>query len=244
MYERISLFFYNEFLPAIPRIFIAILIGLAISKPLELELFSVEINKQLEADYETHVNDYATLLRQIDEERKAELKQEVGILEHKLAESQREIDTKTQTLNAEINGEISGYKGYNVRAERLDTLVQIAHRERIALKREISAKKKELDRMSASRQEKLKTYELEQQEQRGFFDRINALSNLLEKPENTSIWWSNFIIICLIVLIETAPVIVKLISSRGPYDADLEYENKKYMLARDKAIRSIKYDKS
>lgn len=49
--------------------------------------------------------------------------------------------------------------------------------------------------------------------------------NIIKKADNTMYWMSMAIII-LFIVIETAPIFVKLISSKGQYDIALEYESK------------------
>ena len=56
--------------------------------------------------------------------------------------------------------------------------------------------------------------------------RLEALGNL--KSWGNPVWWASLVITLLFILLETAPVTVKLLSKRGPYDEVLdriEYEN-------------------
>ena len=46
--------------------------------------------------------------------------------------------------------------------------------------------------------------------------RLDALGRLTER--SSAIAWANWFIILLFIAIETAPVLVKLISGKGPYD--------------------------
>lgn len=244
-FEKIQNFFYYEFVPAFPRLVIALLIGLAISKPLELKLFDIEIEKQLDEDYENTVRDFENLIINNSKERERELKNDLMILEKAIKEKQIYIDNKIDTLNLEILGERGRkLKGYGIRAERLDELITEAKVEKQEIKSEINAIKEELNTMNSTLKTKLENYKEEQRDRVGFFDRIEALSNLIKDPENKSIWWSNFLIICLIVLIETAPILVKLISARGPYDSELEWINKKVMIQKDREIRDIKFKRN
>ena len=63
----------------------------------------------------------------------------------------------------------------------------------------------------------------------GFAARLEALGRLTSK--NWSLWLANIFIILLFIAIETAPVMVKLISSKGPYDYMLETEEYNHELA-------------
>jgi hypothetical protein len=50
--------------------------------------------------------------------------------------------------------------------------------------------------------------------------RLESLGNL--KSFGNSVWWASLVITLLFILLETAPVTVKLLSKRGPYDEILE----------------------
>lgn len=50
--------------------------------------------------------------------------------------------------------------------------------------------------------------------------RLEALGNI--SSFGNSIWWASFVITLLFIALETAPVIVKLLTKRGPYDERLD----------------------
>jgi hypothetical protein len=52
---------------------------------------------------------------------------------------------------------------------------------------------------------------------------MTALSELAKKSD--SVRWANWFVIFLLILIETTPVIVKLMSPSGPYDVKLNFTN-------------------
>ena len=62
--------------------------------------------------------------------------------------------------------------------------------------------------------------------------RMDALSNITQKSE--AIWLANWFIILLFIAVETAPVFVKLISPRGPYDH--------LLLIEERGIESMMYE--
>jgi len=71
--------------------------------------------------------------------------------------------------------------------------------------------------------EKLMTQEIQSRKEaslNGLASRMEALSRLTES--SSAIWIANWFIILLFIAIETAPVFVKLISNRGPYDYRLQ----------------------
>ena len=50
--------------------------------------------------------------------------------------------------------------------------------------------------------------------------RLEALGNI--SSFGNSIWWASFVITLLFIVLETAPVVVKLLTKRGPYDEKLD----------------------
>jgi multidrug efflux pump subunit AcrA (membrane-fusion protein) len=62
--------------------------------------------------------------------------------------------------------------------------------------------------------------QLKRDQLNGFASRLDALGTLTQN--SAPIRWANWFIILLFIAIETAPVFVKLISPRGPYDDLLE----------------------
>lgn len=62
--------------------------------------------------------------------------------------------------------------------------------------------------------------------------RMDALSNITKK--SYAIWLANWFIILLFVAVETAPVFVKLISPRGPYDH--------LLLIEERGVESMMYE--
>ncbi|MBK7438373.1 MAG: DUF4407 domain-containing protein [Saprospiraceae bacterium] len=50
--------------------------------------------------------------------------------------------------------------------------------------------------------------------------RLEALGNI--SSFGNSIWWASLVITLLFIVLETAPVVVKLLTKRGPYDEKLD----------------------
>ncbi|HMH21280.1 MAG TPA: DUF4407 domain-containing protein, partial [Puia sp.] len=72
---------------------------------------------------------------------------------------------------------------------------------------------------NAGKEVKRKQYEARVTEDVGFLERNKALSDLSAKEG--SVFWANLLISLLIILIETGPILSKLIMSTGPYDLAL-----------------------
>ena len=67
--------------------------------------------------------------------------------------------------------------------------------------------------------------------------RIEAMSRLA--GQNTAMWWAEWFIILLFIALETAPVFVKLISSKGPYDNLLKVEEYRFASAETEELAKI-----
>ncbi len=72
----------------------------------------------------------------------------------------------------------------------------------------------------------------------GFLERNKALSDLAD--EESSVWWSNFLLSLLIILIEIGPVLSKLILNVGPYDVALGKEELLHMATAEQELRTEK----
>ncbi len=239
--ERAWNFIYFELLPAIPRILIALLIGIAISKPLELKLFEYEIQEQLELDNEVSLKDYSDLLDEQNIEEKGKLEGEIEALKTEKNAFSAFINQKQNELNMELGGKNIGKRGEGVISQNIRIEIHDAKNERQKTEAQIETLNDQLLTNELLKKEQVQQFEKEQLSKIGFFKKMEALSNLTKDPAKPTIWWANLIIVFLIVLIEMAPVLVKLISVRGPYDAALDYYNRKIMIELDREIKEIKY---
>ena len=72
----------------------------------------------------------------------------------------------------------------------------------------------------------------------GFLERNKALTDLAS--EETSVFWTSFLLSLLIILIEVGPIISKLIMPMGPYDIALAKEELTSMAAAEEEMRRNK----
>lgn len=243
-FEKVWNNFYNQWLPAIPRILIAILIGITISKPLELELFRPEVEKELKVVEKQELkrikkgieDSYAQL--QLKKEEVKDLKMEIA-----------ELEAETREVESAFVGEADGTTGTGLKGYEDVAKIKENRFNRIKTEndKKIDRKYEKIKRLEDDillSNKKLETEKLAAEEKakiHGFLDKIKALSSLINLEENHAMKATNYLIVFLIILIETAPVFVKLISSRGPYDAELQFVNKKRMLMLDRKYRELKF---
>ncbi len=215
--------FYREFIMALPRIILAILISIVIAKPLELKIFEKEINAELiimdqqqRARQEAQVKSRFILTQD-------SLKSEITSLKKEIQSKVSQRDDLLRIAREEADGTGGSrqknlgpiYKVKKANAEEVENELnhlQAKNEERISML-ELRAQKND-SLLTAS------IGALENASVNGPAARIQAMSRLTE--QNNAMWWAEWFIIILFIALETAPVFVKLISSKGPYDSLLK----------------------
>ena len=209
----------DELLQATPRLILAVIIAVVISKPLELKIFQKEIDQVLlEQKNELTLANKAQIAEQFTPQI-AQLRTEISAINDTVAAKQQEVDALYDVYISEAEGSAGTKllgKGpvYKEKREK--------HDEALA----------ELNQLKQTSQDKITTLETEianlqglQKESEantqpiidnfdGLMARVNALNQL---P-----WLPSFFIFLLFLAIETSPILAKLLSPRGEYDFLLE----------------------
>lgn len=220
----------KQFTQALPRIILAVIIGIVISRPLELKIFDKEIREHLRVEYlrkqqatiDTLNNTFANKY-QVEYKQLINLKTQSDSLESA-------IKNDRQKLNHEIFGtktaETSGVMGYGPYAKMKEESLQKQEiyldtlRSRIQRQENILLQRKEKEGLMDVKI--LSNTGLDSAiNNAGFADRNAALSQLHINPDgstNDSTEYAVIFIACLFVFFECLPVFVKLMSGRDPYD--------------------------
>lgn len=215
--------FWREFLQATPRIILAIIIAVVISKPLELKIFEKEIDRVLlEEKNELTLANQQQIAQQyvpaIDT-----LKSEIKALKDEVAGKEKEVNDLYETYISEAEGRegtlIVG-KGpvYKEKREKHDAELAALQGLRDGNNTKITEKE---DQIVALEQEYARKV-AETQPTIDGFDGLMARVNALDKLP----WLPSFFIFLLFLAVETAPILVKLLSPKGEYDmkfADAEH---------------------
>ncbi len=215
--------FSRELIAALPRIILAILIAVVISKPLELKLFEKEIlgemalmNQEKQKEYKTLVEENYEEIQELKEENKKYQKQ----IDQKAKERQKlfnmiiaEAEGRSPT-NKEGKGPV--YKEKKAEFDKVDEEYRQLFKRNNKL---IDQNKEKINRLENQRDEKIYGNE-SITEYSGFLGRLKALNSLADS--NKSVYYANLFIVFLFIVIEASPMIVKLMSNRGPYDVMLE----------------------
>ncbi|ESU21674.1 hypothetical protein FCR2A7T_01290 [Flavobacterium cauense R2A-7] len=211
--------FWGELIQASPRIVLAMIIAVVISKPLEIKIFEKEIN--------------TVLLKEKNEMAIANKNQVTNYFKGDVTKNQSEIDSIKSNINAKEKEVADLYQSYITEAEgsagtkkmgkgpiykekreahdlalkQLDSLK--ANSAKTITEKEARAKtlQTDLDKKVADSKTIIDSFD-------GLMARINALGKL---P-----WLPSFFIMLLFLAIETSPIIAKLLSPKGEYDFKLE----------------------
>lgn len=210
---------FLELLQATPRIILAVIIAIVISKPLELKIFEKEIDQVLlEQKNELTLANKTQIAAQFTPEIQ-QLNDEIDGLKSEVVAKENEVNDLYETYIAEAEGrkgtEIIG-KGpvYKEKREKHDTALQELQTLRTTNSEKISQKELAISDLVT----KQKAQETNTQPIIDGFDGLMARVNALgELP-----WLPSFFIFLLFLAIETSPIFAKLISPKGEYDAKLQ----------------------
>ncbi|MEB8345888.1 DUF4407 domain-containing protein [Flavobacteriaceae bacterium KMM 6898] len=211
----------NEFLQATPRILLAVIIAVVISKPLEMKIFEKEINQVLlEQKNELTLANKDQIALQYNP-KIAELQQNISALKNDVALKETESNALYDIYISEAEGtagtKLLG-KGpvYKEKREKHDAALAELQLLKVANAQKISDLETQIGGLEVAYKEQVNGSQPIIDGFDGLMARISALDKL---P-----WFPSFFIFLLFLAIETSPIIVKLLSPRGPYDYKLEDE--------------------
>lgn len=228
---------YREWLTALPRIILAVVISIVIARPLELKIFDKEIQSELIVMEQQAFARQEGELKSRYDATLVQLRQDVQKLKSEIAEKSLQRDAMVLAAQQEADG-TGGSKRRN-----LGPIYK-------AKKKDADNAEKELQNLVATNSQRITelqtTIDEREREMKGEIDalertkfngpaaRMEALSRLT--TENPAMWWAHIFIMILFLIIESAPILVKLMSRSGPYDSLLHITEHRY---RSKEIESI-----
>jgi hypothetical protein len=211
--------FGSEFLQATPRIILAVIIAIVISKPLEIKIFEKEINtvllKEKNAMTLSNKKEVATYFKSDLDKNKTE----IDNLKSEITNKEKEVNTLYETYITEAEGTAGTKKlgkgpvfkekiaKHNLASAQLDSIKKANLAKIITIEKNSQTLQTDLDKKVTESQPIIDSFD-------GLMARINALDKL---P-----WLPSFFIMLLFLAIETSPIIAKLLSPKGEYDYKLE----------------------
>ena len=209
----------SEFLQATPRIILAVIIAIVISKPLEIKIFEKEINtvllKEKNAMALNNKKEVANYFKSDLDKNKVEIDK----LKSEITNKEKEVNTLYETYITEAEGTAGTKKlgkgpvfkekiaKHDLAKQELDTLQKTNLAKIAEMEKNTKTLQTDLDKKITETQPIIDGFD-------GLMARINALNKL---P-----WLPSFFIMLLFLAIETSPIIAKLLSPKGEYDYKLE----------------------
>jgi hypothetical protein len=211
--------FLDEFIQATPRIILAIIIAIVISKPLEIKIFEKEIAtvllKEKNAMALQNKKEVANYFQSDLDKNKAQ----IDSLKSDVSKKEKVVNELYSVYIAEAEGTAGTKKlgkgpVYGEKREKHDASLQ----ELATLKTTNQAKITDLETKAKTLQTDLDKKVTETQPIIDGFDGLMARINALNKLP----WLPSFFIMLLFLAIETSPIIAKLLSPKGEFDFKLE----------------------
>jgi hypothetical protein len=230
----------KQIMMALPRLVLALLIGVVIARPLEMKIFDKEINVKMTENLHQKIQlndsllakEYKNQLVNAETERQR-------LLGRKLA-----IEDTLHNLQTAYLQEADGTGGSRQRGiENITRIKQDAYNqskiqfapELLLIDQNLKSQDSIMTTAKASMEDKRKEYEKSAMANMGFLERNKALADL--SAEEASVFWASWLISLLIILIEIGPVLSKLIMPLGPYDIALAKEELLHMANEEGEIR-------
>lgn len=224
----------KQILQATPRVLLAIMIGIVISRPLELKIFDKEIRQKLKTSY---LGGQRSKLDTLNSTFAKKYAAELG----KMIDLRAERDSLTNDINRsrfQLNQEIfgdktnqtSGKMGYGTYAKQKEAVLnqKMARlevvRSEMGKMEELISRRKELEGVASERMFNGKQLD-SLANVAGFADRNWALGQLSfnnDGSRDVGTYLAITFIGLLFILFECLPVFVKLMSNKGPYDIALQ----------------------
>lgn len=211
--------FIDEIIQASPRIILALIIAIVISKPLELKIFEKEINQVLlEQKNEMTLANKTQIAQQFTPN--------IAALQNDITSLQNQINTKETEVNALYSTYISEAEGtagtkllgkgpvYKEKREKHDAALAELQQLKLDNKAKITNIEAQISDLQGHYKTQIETSQPIINNFDGLMARVNALSKL---P-----WLPSLFIFLMFLAIETSPILAKLLSPKSSYDFKLE----------------------
>ena len=209
----------DEFIQAFPRIILAIIIAIVISKPLELKIFEKEINQVLlEQKNELTLANKEQIAKQYNPN--------INNLSNEITALQQQITTKEAEVNALYNIYITEAEGtagtkllgkgpvYQEKRDKHDASLTELEQLKIDNKAKIATLEAQIAELGTNLNSKIEASQPIIDGFDGLMARVNALNKLPLLP--------SLFIFLLFLAIETSPIFAKILSPKSEYDFKLE----------------------
>ncbi|MBN1181242.1 MAG: DUF4407 domain-containing protein [Bacteroidales bacterium] len=232
----------KEITSSLPRIILAVLLAVVISLPLKLKLFEKEINAELVTLISDRTINYTNqVFKEFDElsmleEKNIQLNNEIGV-------KQKQRDQLFNMIIEEAEGRSpTGIVGkgpvYEEKKKQLDKIDEELNELKASNQKQIEENNILIAQLRKERINQVNSGKNVNREYDGLLARMEALSSI--SLRNNTVHIANIFLLILFICIESAPILVKLMSKRGPYDELFDLEEYKKTIEAKKEITQIK----
>jgi hypothetical protein len=231
---------WKELQMATPRFILAILLAIVISKPLELKIFEREINNKIE-DQKIQMAGEAKSAISKNYPEIQWMRSQMDSLKNQIDAAEKYRNVLQEEYDLERFGTktpgTSGLVGLGTNARKKEMQLDAAQQFLEEIRKENRLRMDDLQ-LKIDAVFELQNIQLERNQQSiqnydGLAARIDAL-DMLQK-ESYAMFTASIFITLLFIAIESAPILVKLISNSGPYDFLLQ--------AHEDEVKSYVYEK-
>lgn len=206
-----------------PRFFLAVVIAFTISKPIELKLFERDIQAEIEKENISERNEQIKILS--EDPRLTNLQEQLDNLNLQKKEIQKRISKKSDNLICEASGTCGTKVSGDGPAIQAIKEAQAQDEKAInQLDKDIGKVEQQIVPLKKANEEKLVEVMKAQMDADGFLRQLETFEKLSHFEQHRVIMLADWFITLLFILLETAPIIVKLLSERGTYEAIVEYQ--------------------
>jgi hypothetical protein len=231
----------SEILSALPRLIMAIFIAMTVAVPLELKYFQPEITAQIAKNSRNEATKIPEEIRASMPDIKR-LEGEIATMDADEKVLRDKRDSLREQRYDEENGKVGpGFSGIAgdgplTRQREADYNQVVSDLEQLTQANKVKRDKAipELERLRTNLEGKIGENNKIQEARVGFLEQLKALHQLAD--ENGPIKNASRFLVILLSLIETAPVLIKLLARRGPYDDLLEAIEHKTAVLKKKEI--------
>ena len=234
---------WNQILMTIPRLILAVFLGIIISKPLELKIFEKEVNKQLNTIIQRNKKQLQTEMNGRIMQQSGPFEKEKTGIQNQIKNYQLAYDSASVELEKEILGKQSGLTsgkvGFGSNAKRKAELKEQKRLDLENYQKQMQPRLQYLDgeisKVYTNLETERKSTETVEDKFNGFAARLQALDELGKSSAIIALAAS--FIMGLFICLEISPVLIKLISHVGPYDYLLEKTENEFKLYSKEKIK-------
>jgi hypothetical protein len=209
----------KEFLSGLPRIVIAILLGIVISTPLELVIFSGKINAHIQEQVLKASNEImsdTTMQKNLQY-----VNEKIKICKDNLDDAKKEEQDALVAFTVEVNkGDQGRIAGYGPNAKKKEAIFNDAKNKRETYEEQLNGLYQERDSIiQVAKINESNKVELD----KGLATRIAALHSVT--IPGSGLCLARYLIMVLFICLEVLPVLNKMMMSSGKYDDWLDQES-------------------